>query len=277
MKQILVPCDFSKEAVEAYKFSLELAKKADLDVLVLYTIDLPVVVTGFDVVPYTFDVSLQNELKENAIKNFNGMIKKAGNSFRVKFEVKFDSLIRAVQALADAGNIELIVMGTKGSSGLEEVVFGSNTEKVVRFSSVPVFAVRTAPRIESIRRIVLPNHLGLDQTELMKRVLDLQKFFDAQLHLLWVNTPGHFVADSEIHGLMREFAHHYSLSNYSLVIKNDLYEAAGIIKYSEDIDAGIIAMGTSSRRGLAHFFQGSIAEDVVNHVNCPIWTFSTRK
>src|SRR5690348_14603191 len=133
MKQILVPCDFSKEAVEAYKFSLELAKKADLDVLVLYTIDLPVVVTGFDVVPYTFDVSLQNELKENAIKNFNGMIKKAGNSFRVKFEVKFDSLIRAVQVLADAGNIELIVMGTKGSSGLEEVVFGSNTEKVVRF------------------------------------------------------------------------------------------------------------------------------------------------
>lgn len=277
MKQILVPCDFSKEAIEAYKFSLDIAKLADLNVLVLYTIDLPVFTTGFDVVPYTFDVSLQNDLKDHAIKSFKNMTEKNGGSSRVKFEVTFDSLVGAVEKLAGGGNIELIVMGTKGTSGMEEVLFGSNTEKIVRFSPVPVFAIRTAPRLESIRKIIFPNKLTLDQKELVKRVVDLQKFLNAQLHLLWVNTPGHFVADSEIHSLMREFVKHYSLSNYELVIKNDLNEETGIVKYSNEIDAEIIAMGTSSRRGLAHFFQGSIAEDVVNHINCPIWTFSTRK
>jgi nucleotide-binding universal stress UspA family protein len=277
MKQILVPCDFSKEATEAYKFSIEVAKRADLDVLVIYTIDLPVVVAGFDVQPYTFDVALQNELKDIAVKNFQEMSKKHGSSFRVKFEVRFTSLIGAVRELTNGGNIELVIMGTKGSSGIDEVLFGSNTEKIVRFSSVPVFAIRTAPKIDSIKQIVFPNRLGLDQTELMKRVIDLQKFFNAQLHLLWVNTPGHFLTDSEIQGLMREFASHYDLKNYLLVIKNDLNEEQGIVKYSHEIDAGIVAMGTSGRRGLAHFFQGSIAEDVVNHIGCPIWTFSTRK
>lgn len=277
MKQILVPCDFSKEATAAYKFALELAKRADLDVLVLYTIDLPVVVAGFDVQPYTYDLSLQNELRDNAISNFDDLTKKAGKSFRVKFEVKFDSLVSAVRKLTDDGNIELVVMGTKGSSGFEEILFGSNTEKIVRFSSVPVFAIRYTPTVEFIRTIIFPNRLTLDQTDLVKRVMDLQRFFDAQIHLLWVNTPGHFVADSEINGIMREFVHHYGLKNYSLVIKNDINEETGILKYAAEIENGVIAMGTSGKRGIAHLFQGSITEDVVNHVNCPIWTFSTRK
>lgn len=277
MKQILVPCDFSKEATEAYKFALELATRADLDVLVLYTIDLPVLVAGFDVQPYTYDLALQNELKEVAINNFNELTKKAGESFRVKFEVKFDSLVTAVRRLNDGGNIELIVMGTKGVNGFDEILFGSNTEKIVRFSDVPVFAIRRAPTLEFVRTIIFPNRLSLDQTDLVKRVVDLQRFFDAQIHLLWVNTPGHFVADSEINGMMREFVHHYDLKNYLFVIKNDINEETGILKYAAEIDNGVIAMGTSGKRGIAHLLQGSIAEDVVNHVNSPVWTFSTRK
>jgi len=76
---------------------------------------------------------------------------------------------------------------------------------------------------------------------------------------------------------MREFVRHYDLKNYLLIIKNDINEDTGILRYSADIDNAVIAMGTSGKRGIAHLFQGSIAEDVVNHVNCPIWTFSTRK
>jgi len=277
MKQILVPCDFSREATEAYKFAIDIARRADLDVLVIHTIELPIVVASFDVMPYAFDPSLQKELKEIAIKNFNDMAKNAGTSSRVKFEVKFDSLVRAITSLADGGNIEIIVMGTKGTSGFDEILFGSNTEKVVRFSSVPVFAIRRAQKLELTRTIIFPNRLNLNQTELVRKVTDLQEFFDAQLHLLWVNTPGHFEADSQIQERMREFAHHYGLKNYQLIVKNDVNEDSGILKYSREITNGIIAMGTSGRRGIAHLFQGSITEDVVNHVECPIWTFSTRK
>lgn len=277
MKHILVPCDFSNEAREAYKFAIELAKHANLQVKVIYTIDLPVLVGGFDVQPYTFDIGLQNELKETAFGNFNNMKQKYVSSTVVSFEVIFDSLIRAVKAEIEKGDIELVLMGTKGSSGVDEMLFGSNTEKIVRFSSVPVLAIRIAPKISSIRKIVFPNRLGLDQTELVKRVVDLQKFFNADLHIVWVNTPVHFLPDTEINGLMKEFAHHYKLDNYKLEVRNDLDEGAGILAYAHEIDADLIAMGTSSRRGLSHLLLGSIAEDVVNHVQCPIWTFSTRK
>lgn len=277
MKNILVPCDFSREGTEAYKFALKIASRADLDVLVLHAIELPVIVAGFDVQPYAYDVALQNELKEVAYSNFNEMKARNGGSSRVTFEIAMSSLISAVKAVIARGDTEMVIMGTKGSSGFDEMLFGSNTEKVVRFSSVPVLAVRTAPDPEKIGKIVFPNRLGLDQTELVNRVTDLQKFFNAQLHVLWVNTPGHFVPDSEINGMMREFAHHYKLTNYTLEITNDVSEGEGILGYIRRIGADMIAMGTSGRRGLAHLLQGSIAEDVVNHVDCPIWTFSTRK
>lgn len=277
MKQILVPCDFSNEAIEAYKFAVELAALAGLQVKVIYTIDLPVVVGGFDVQPYTYDIGLQNELKEVSLRNFNDMKSKYESRSVVDFEVIFDSLVGAVKAQVAKGDVELVLMGTKGSSGVDEILFGSNTEKIVRFSSVPVLALRTAPKTASIKKIVFPNRLGLDQTELVKRVVDLQKFFNADLHIVWVNTPDRFRSDAEVNGLMAEFVHHYKLDNYTLKVRNDVDEDAGILAYAHEIKADLIAMGTSSRRGLNHLLLGSIAENVVNHVQCPIWTFSTKK
>jgi nucleotide-binding universal stress UspA family protein len=277
MKYILVPCDFSKEAIEAYKFALEIAPIASLKVKVIYTINLPVVAAGFDVQPYTYGLSLQNELKEDAQKNFDKLKKTSDSPAIVTFEVVFDSITGAVRSLVGKGDVEMVLMGTKGSSGMDEVLFGSNTERVVRFSSVPVMAVRTAPRVSSIKRIVFPNRLGLDQTGLIKRVIDLQKFFSADLYVVWVNTPSDFRPDTEIIGLMKEFAHHYKLDNYTLEIRNDMEESAGILNYCHQLGADMIAMGTSGRRGVAHLFEGSIAEDVMNHVQCPIWTFSTRR
>lgn len=277
MKSILVPCDFSKEAKEAYKFALELASLADLAVKVIYTIDLPVLVAGFDVQPYSFDVGLQNDLKEDACKNFRKLEADYLSNSIVTFDVIFDSLTRAVKTLVEKGDIELVLMGTKGSSGLDEILFGSNTEKIVRFSSVPVLSIRTAPRSSTIKKIVFPNRLTLDQTELVNRVVDLQRFFRADLHIVWVNTPDNFLSDTEINELMAKFASHYQLDNYTLEVRNDLEEGAGILAFARQINADMIAMGTSGRRGLSHLLLGSIAEDVVNHVQCPIWTFSTRK
>lgn len=277
MKKILVPCDFSYEASQAYKFALDLAALADLEVSVVHAIDLPVVVAGFDIMPYTYDPSLKTELSEFAYKNFNAMKETHGGSSSVQFNIVFDSIWGAIRNSVEAGDIELVLMGTKGSSGVEEFLFGSNTEKVVRLSSVPVIAIRKAPPAASIKKIVFPNRLTLDQSELLNRVTDLQQFFKAHIYLLWVNTPAHFLPDPEIKGMMREFVNHYKLTDYSLEVRNDINEESGIQNFAHEMKMDMVAMGTSGRRGIAHLMAGSIAEDVVNHVKCPIWTFSTRK
>jgi hypothetical protein len=77
--------------------------------------------------------------------------------------------------------------------------------------------------------------------------------------------------------MMEEFARHYALSNYTLNTRNDFSEQDGIINFAHEIKADMITMGTHGRRGLAHLFMGSVTEDVVNHVDCPIWTYVIKK
>lgn len=277
MKEILVPCDFSNEAIEAWKFATTLAARADLDIRVIHSIELPIMVSGFDVQAYTYDPTLEGELREIANRNFKEMKQRFDTDRKATFEVIVDSVLGAVNRTLEKENTEIIIMGTKGVNGVNEFLFGSNTERVVRRATVPVLAIRRAPDINSVRKIVFPNSLRTDQTELLKRVVDLQRFFDAHLYLLWVNTPDNFVPDSKIIATMRQFVEQYQLRNYSLEIFNDVSEGSGIMNFTRQVNADMIAMGTNGRRGLAHLLMGSIAEDVVNHVECPIWTYCTHK
>ena len=74
--------------------------------------------------------------------------------------------------------------------------------------------------------------------------------------------------------MMKAYARHFGLNDYSVYTRNDFYEQDGIINFAKEIKADLIVMSTHGRRGLAHLISGSITEDVVNHVQCPIWTFS---
>ena len=279
MKRILVPCDFSDSAREAYKFALDLAAANHGEVMVLKAIDLPVIMaSGFDIQPFMYDPMLLTELEEDAKKNFDKLTKAyPAKSVPVSFYTNQGLVSVVIQQFIEDNKPDLVVMGTNGASGSKEFLFGSNTEKIVRLSSVPVFAVRKAPAISAIKNIVFPTNLHLDQHALAEKVKELQNFFNATLHLLWINTPGTFRRDEEINGLLNDYATQYQLKNYTLNIRNDSDEQDGIIHFTHEIKADMIAMATHGRRGLAHLFSGSIAEDVVNHVTCPIWTFSLRK
>jgi nucleotide-binding universal stress UspA family protein len=101
----------------------------------------------------------------------------------------------------------------------------------------------------------------------------LQKFFDATLHILHINTPVHFKRDAEAHEAMVEFAKHYKLANYKLHFRSYENEGNGIIDFAYTEKMDLIAMATHARKGLAHVFNSSMTESVVNHIQVPIWTY----
>ena len=76
-------------------------------------------------------------------------------------------------------HIELVVMGTKGASGLRELLIGSNAERIVRRSSCPVITVRTYEKLRDIKNIVFPNSLEVEQDDLVEHVKVLQRFLKA--------------------------------------------------------------------------------------------------
>lgn len=280
MKKILVPCDFSAPSKEAYKFALEIASLSKGEIYVVHNIEVPLVYeTTFGIQPYLTDSEAGKNLKLQATQAFNKMkhtFYTPANT-TVHFQTINDLLLPGIRAFIQEHQIDLVVMGTSGSNGLEEFLIGSNTEKIVRFSSAPVIAVKKASACGAIQHIVFPNNLELNQSGLVDHVKNLQEFFKAKLHVLTVTTPSHFRTDQEAHEALSEFARHYKLENYTLNFRSNYTERDGILSFAKEIEAKMIAIGTNSRKGLSHLLNASIAESVVNHLECLVWTYSIKQ
>ena len=273
MKKILVPFDFSDPAIQAFRFALEIANQSKGEVILLNIVELPVMYDTVLMPTLNFEEAFIKDMKANAEKNFKKMKTKwAKDGPDVSSFVAFGPTTLTISRFAEEKKADLIVMGTKGASGLKEFFVGSNTEKVVRRSPVPVIAVKKYAKASSIKNIVFPNTLGEDQEKLTMKVKALQEFFKARLHILYVNTPANFSQDATSKQHLSEFARRFMLKNFTLNVFNDFDQESGVINFAHEMGADMIAMSTHGRKGLNHLMNGSIAEDVVNHVDCPIWT-----
>jgi nucleotide-binding universal stress UspA family protein len=278
MKKILVPCDFSRQAVNAFRFALDCARKSGGEVHLVHVIELPILHDSVLMPVLSFEEAYFKELEANSDVEFKKLIKKYKEAEdRVSSTTQFGTTSRMILDYINKHKIDLVVMGTKGVSGAEEVFIGSNTEKIVRNSTVPVIAIKNYSKTDFVRKIVFPNTLQTEmQEDLIKRVKALQEFFKAHLHIVFINTPAHFTTDLTTNKRLQAFTKHFLFKDFSVHVFNDFHEEDGVINFARQIKADMIALGTNSRKGLAHVISGSITEDVVNHAELPIWTYTLK-
>src|SRR5688500_2826605 len=133
MKKILVPCDFSKPAINAYRFALDIAIQSKGTIHLLHVIELPVLHDTVLMPVLNFEEQLLKDLRENAEKHFK-KITDQYNAAGVKVVVKtqFGSVSRMIQDYINEESIDIVVMGSHGASGVREFFIGSNAERVVR-------------------------------------------------------------------------------------------------------------------------------------------------
>ena len=277
MEKILVPCDFSEQSVNAFRFAIDLAEQTDGEIHVLHVIEVPVMHDSILMPTLSFEASLLKELSDNAENQFKKLTTNNPTQIPVITKNVFGNTSLMILDYISENHIELVVMGTKGASGLRELLIGSNAERIVRRSPCPVITVRTYEKLRNIKNIVFPNSLEEDQDDLVEHIKLVQGFLKASLHVVWINTPGNFTSDNITLSKLKDFAKRFALTNYTLNIFNDAYEESGVISFAHMIKADMIAMGTHGRKGISHIMSGSLAEDVVNHIDCPIWTYTIKR
>jgi nucleotide-binding universal stress UspA family protein len=292
IKKILVPIDFSEHADHALASATKLARPFGASLHLLHVVQLPLmpVTPEAPAVPVTF----WQELREHARKRLEPIQKRLqADGLRCEIEVIEDIPGFAIAAAAERCHADLIVMGSRGLSGVKHLLLGSVAERTVRGATCPVLTVKTSSGELSLRTIVVP----MDFSPASQRALELAK------SLAKTSGPTHLI-------LVHAFYVPVELEQYLITHGDPFYErlSKGVTKDLEAIltslqdagisseyvarpgvpetvildvtrekKAGLIALGTHGRRGFAHLLLGSVAEKVVRTAEVPVLTVREAK
>ncbi len=276
MKRILVPYDFTRVSEHALDFACQIADKAKSEIMLLNVIEHPTADSFKTLGMQNVDPMEQLYIKkmyetvQNKLADVVTAAKYSDDLITTKIQLgnPFNTIIDQIVE----EKMSLLVVGTEGAEGLNEFFVGSNAEKIVRKSTCPVITVQNQCQLEPIEKIVFASDFQHTDDGFVAELKDMQRTFGAQLNIVKINTPASFTSTRHDTKQMEEFVKKYSIENYTIDIYNYKNEEDGIIHYAEDIQADMIALGTHQHKGVGHFLAGSIAEDVVNHSQFPVWT-----
>lgn len=258
--------------------ALDIAALSGGSVRLLHVISLPVLQDSPLMPIAPLRKQLVHDLKKVAVEKFNRLESEFNpRRIPVEAEVVTGRIHTAIIDFIHKNHIDLVIMGTKGAEGFREWMIGSNTEKIVRTAPVPVIAIKNYKPNFGIRNIVFPTDIDSEgQQDLVMKVRALQEFFEATLHIIWINTPAFYKPEMEVRKKLGAFAQKFSLKNYTINVFNYSNEESGILEFSKQNNTDLIAIATHGFTGIAHLINGSVAEDVVNHALFPVWTYCTK-
>jgi len=146
IKKIVCPTDFSEPSYEAIKAAGELAFHFGSELCVLHVVSpVPLIPMGAE--PSGFNVSLyERELETSSKRSLEEIINQMEwKDLKVRLIVLRGNAADEIVRAAEGENADLIVIATRGRTGLDRLIFGSVAEKVVRLAKCPVLTVTSRP------------------------------------------------------------------------------------------------------------------------------------
>ncbi|MDT0685129.1 universal stress protein [Autumnicola psychrophila] len=274
MKKILVPTDFSDQAENALKVAAKLAKRFNSEVHLLHVLELPLEL--IDPVQGHSSRNLPESIffMKLAHQRFSKLLKAPFlKGIEVYENVQFNEAYKGILEHSDKNEFDLIVMGSYGASGFQEMFIGSNTEKIVRHSTTPVLVIKKTAEEFYIKEFVFATDAEPVNKHTLQKASEFATLLGANLHLLYINTPNNFRSSKEVQDQIKVFTEGQNDIVLKSYIYNDITVEKGIMNFAAEINADLMGISTHGRKGIAHFFNGSISEDLVNNANRPVITF----
>tara|TARA_B100000809_G_scaffold99226_1_gene97742 strand:- start:232 stop:1131 length:900 start_codon:yes stop_codon:yes gene_type:complete len=271
MKNILVPTDFSDCALNALKFAAELAKKDNATVHLAHIYQR---VISNDT---AFNIELEADIITKEKENFETYVHSLSEEDYLK-GVKIESSIVSVYKLWDIlvmdryEDIDMIVMGSNGVDGVQELFVGTNAQKFVQLAECPVIVIKDQTKIADIKSIVFTSDF---KKEVIPRFKVIQKFANsigAKLHFLKIRVPKDYIREEEEMAEIAHFVRETGVDSNEVSVYQSVSVERGIIKFCEDMDAGMVAIETHGRTGLGHLIHDNIAESLANHSVIPLFS-----
>jgi len=267
MKTILVPTDFSDHALYALKVAASIAKKVNAKIKLVYVNNLPIDEFAENEY-YTKFYEQTIAMAEEKLHKLVGM--DFLNDIKVSKHIVTNILMWELVKDDKYKNADLIVIGSHGQSGFQEAFIGSNTEKVVRMADTPVLTIKNEHKDFNIKSMIFASDFYDESYTVFKKIQFFADLYKVRINLLKVITSKNFEPRPVSKKLMEDFAKKFNLKDFRINIYNATSIEKGITDFSDEINANLIAIETHGRTGIAHLINGSLAEDIANHIDRPV-------
>lgn len=298
IESILFATDFSECAKHAQEHATLWATTHDARLHVVHVVEFP---PGMDPEQPVNKMYL-DRLREEAdarLRDTIAEVERGGARAQGRLETGIPS-----QALAETAEVlgsGLVVLGTRGLTGLDHLLIGSTAERLVRAAPCPVLTVRTkaeprpaaeeAPHPARIQRILAPLDFSDCSLDALEYAIFVGKAFDAALTIQHVLEPVAFGLDFTLRHVEERRQQRKQVEAWFSDLGSSL-DALGlrvthvvtagepvdsILARSEEQRCDLIVMGTHGRRGVSHLVSGSVAEGVLRKAGCPVLTVRSPK
>ena len=271
MRKILFPTDFSEVSKNAFIYTLKLADSIDAEIITMHVYQLPQA-NYVNVSEYLHEIYDVTELS-----NFDNYkdevpilrhIAEENNLDKVKIShvLILGNLIEEIQKITKHENIDFIVMGTKGATGLKETFLGTVATKVMNDVKAVVLAIPERCKYQPIKNLLYITEYNSTDIESFMRVMVLAKVFQAHIDCLHVEPLHHKNKKNDMED-WNELIKNHNIALHS--ISGDDIEGI-ILNFIDLYKINMIAMRVYHKNFFEKLFEISLSKKLAFHVNVPI-------
>lgn len=271
IKNILIPTDFSETAILAVAHGAKMAHLFNAKIYLLHSVETSLYAAGPGEPILVADT-------ENIFKEADEQLQKQAESIKNEYDVEITTLIangKPAAAIASAvkdNEIDVIIMGTHGASGFEELFMGSNAHKVVTIAPCPVITIRLNTKKVGFSNIILPIGSYLQSRQKVNNAIELASKYNSTVHVLGLLETNDKEDDYKFAIKIETVEKALKNANVKftkkiLRAKNPAVEA---MKFSEEIGGDLILIMTEHESDLTGMFLGASAKQIVNHSKIPV-------
>jgi len=269
MKTILVPTDFSETANKARDYAIQLAQELEAQIILLNTYHFPYSGASSGTLVNLDKVALEESEKSmsNQLEYLN--MHYANISFKTL--CKPGLLVDSVRRIGENKEVDLIVMGTNGASGIVEHYLGSNTSELVGSIKIPIIAVPYKTTIHFPKRIIVANDLmESGEEELFEVLKEIVVKTGSELDFLFIVNEKN-AADTKINRLKAaQFDVAFDTQYHPFHFKENDKIEEGILDYLDGKSFDLLVLTAHQRSFWEGFFHKSVSKSLVKQASIPI-------
>lgn len=273
MRQILIPTDFSENSWSAVRYAVELFMDDGAVFHLLHAFSPYVVAPSGPMETHIMDEAIYRAAEDNSKRELSALkarILEIYPKANIKEHSKFDFFTNSIQRFLIDYEVNCIVLGTKGASGIKEILMGSNTSSLIGKVKTPILVIPEKTVFKPVKKVVVGSDLNVLPTkrgiELIQRLL---KLTGASLHVLTIQKSKRELTKEE-----KEIQNVYKvlLKDYEIVFKSLVYRdvETGINLYVEEIDAEMICVIARKHTFLERILERSKSRALTNHTKIPL-------